>query len=268
VAVGRRIDTPDRVAAAWTSVDGTKWAMADGGAAFAGGQLTAVSRAAGGVIAVGNVAADDRAAVWLSPDGTAWERVSDDAEALEHAFLWTVLRVPDGSGYLGGGMRTGEAFAAAVWSSVDGRTWIPTADLPDARGAQVRSLAVGSGLFVAAGDRVGHGQSRVWTSTDGLAWTAVADEDLDAGEIVRVVAGGPGFVAVGSEADGDAAVWTSVDGTDWRLAPPDPAFDDSVMSSVAAGGDRLVSVGALRQPIPGSDSVFTTPVSWISRPPA
>ena len=162
-------------------------------------------------------------------------------------------------------MRTGDAFAATIWTSVDGRTWIPSADLPDAAGAQVRSIAVGRGLFVAAGDHVGSGQARVWTSTDGLAWTSVVDKSLLGGENVRVIAGGPGFVAIGSGSGHDAAVWTSADATRWNLAPPDPAFDDAAMSSVVAAPDRLVSVGALLQPIAGSDQVFRSPVSWISR---
>ena len=145
---------------------------------------------------MGNLPDEDRAAVWLSPDGTTWERAADETAALEHAFLWTAIPVAGGTGFLAGGMRTGDAFAATIWTSVDGRTWIPSADLPDAAGAQVRSIAVGRGLFVAAGNHVGSGQARVWTSTDGLAGPR-CDESLLGGENVRVIAGGPGFVAIG-----------------------------------------------------------------------
>jgi hypothetical protein len=264
VAVGRRLDAPVDTAAAWISVDGTKWTMADGGPAFAGGQMAGAAPGGPGLIAVGSVPGEDRAAVWLSPDGSTWERPPDETGTFEHAFLWTVAAAARGSGYLAGGLRTGDTFAATIWTSLDGRRWTPAADLPNAEGMQVRSIAVAGGRFVAVGERVGGGEAAVWTSEDALAWTSVEDESFAGASMVRVVAGGPGFVAVGTRQPDDAAIWTSPDGTAWDPVPPDVALEDALLTSVVASPGRLVAVGAVQRRIPGGTTYETTPTSWVN----
>jgi hypothetical protein len=264
VAVGRRLDAPVDTAAAWTSSDGTKWTMADGGSAFAGGQMAGATPGGPGVIAVGSVPGEDRGCVWLSADGASWERALDETGTLEHAFLWSVAAAARGSGYLAGGLRTGDAFAATIWTSQDGRRWTPAADLPNADGMQVRSIAVGGGRFVAVGERVGGGEAAAWTSPDALAWTSVTDESFSGASMVRVVAGGPGFVAVGTRQPDDAAIWTSLDGTVWDPVPPDIGLEDALLTSVVASPDRVVAVGAVQRRIPGGTTYETTPASWVS----
>jgi len=140
---------------------------------------------------------------------------------------------------------------AAVWTSTDGRTWSPVADLG---GGDIRDVTVGGPGLVAVGtgDPVGLSVGAVWTSTDGLTWNRAPEEPVFDGALLQAVtAAGPGFVAVGTTPGGPQA-WYSSDGLTWEEAsvppaPPDIAPDgdraSAFMFDLAAVGDRLIAVG-------------------------
>ena len=157
----------------------------------------------------------------------------------------------------------------AVWTSVDGLTWLRVTDEQGVFGGTgdqlMESVAAGGPGLVAVGWDGSGGELRsptvgldaaVWTSVDGLTWVRVPDAETVLGgegfqQMLSVTVGGPGLVAVGRDESGttdfDAAVWSSVDGTKWSRIPHDEAVLGGVgfqhMRSVTLGGPGLVAVG-------------------------
>jgi hypothetical protein len=126
VAVGedRSRDFDDGDVAVWTSVDGITWSRVPHDEENLGaGQVTSVTSADSGLVAVGNVGSDagDDAAVWTSVDGIAWSRVAHDEDVFGGAAgggMQSVTATGQGMVAVGG---SGEG--AAVWTSTDGITW-------------------------------------------------------------------------------------------------------------------------------------------------
>ncbi|MCH7584950.1 MAG: hypothetical protein IH941_07300, partial [Acidobacteria bacterium] len=124
---------------------------------------------------------------------------------------------------------SGGDWDAAVWTSVDGLSWLRVAHDEVVFGGvgnqAMESVTVGGPGLVAVGLDFSGGDedAAVWTSVDGLSWLRVAHDEVAFGgvgdqEMESVTVGGPGLVAVGldfSGGDEDAAVWTSVDGLSW-----------------------------------------------------
>ena len=159
---------------------------------------------------------------------------------------------------------------AAVWTSVDGLTWMRVPDDTTVFGGhhpqhpeisncpQSMYGVVGGGPgLVAVGFEawsVGmEANAAVWTSPDGLVWQRVPHDEAvfggpDNQVMQAVAAGGPGLVAVGydeSGGDRDAAVWASVDGLTWTRIPHDEAvFGGLQLEGVAVAGPGLVAVGS------------------------
>ena len=172
---------------------------------------------------------------------------------------------------------------AAVWTSVDGTTWVRVLDdeaVFGGAGAQLMWDVTmwGSGL-VAVGSS--YNDAAAWTSADGTHWTPVPhDEDVFGGpriqEIESIAPGGPGLVAVGwdeSGEDTDGAVWTSPDGTTWTRVPDDGAvFGGEGMqriNRVTIGGPGLVAVG-MEGPDDNIDAAVWTSadgIAWTKVPP-
>ncbi|MBU1493114.1 MAG: hypothetical protein KJ956_04025 [Actinobacteria bacterium] len=174
---------------------------------------------------------------------------------------------------------SGGDYDAAVWTSVDGLTWVRVPDDEAALGGpddQGMFSVVGGGPglvavgYVWSGD---DGDGAVWTSVDGSAWTRVPhDEAVFGGPfsqlVFDVVVGGPGFVAVGADGmnggDWNAAVWTSADGLIWTRVPHDEqAFGgprDQTAQGVAAVSDGLVAVGSAYDP----GTARTIAAVWVS----
>jgi hypothetical protein len=259
---------PVFTAEAWTSKDGTDWALhpidpdeftfAVGVAAGEGGSAVAVGRSRGDPVA------------WTSADGTTWEKHTVpvlDPKTAER--MTTVIATPDG--YLAGGSAGPELADrhARFWRSVDGRTWDAVPDDAAAfADAEVRSITRFGDASIAVGV-VGTAQKATaavaWISLDGQHWTRVDDPSFD-GAVAVSVAAAPfgGLVAVGSDvARHEAIVWTSSDGRQWTRAPRtaattrDPGF--VWMTDVAAIGDVLVATG-MEQPLQRA-----TATSWVSR---
>ncbi len=192
-----------------------------------------------------------------------WSRVPAGGTVLSGAGSQRMLSVTAGGPGLVavGREETGADIDGAVWTSVDGLTWLRVPDEQGVFGGTgdqlMESVAAGGPGLVAVGrENLGDGfDASVWTSVDGLTWLRVPDKAGVLGGtgdqlVESVVAGGPGLVAVGMEESAtgfDALVWTSVDGLTWLRVPDDePAFGgngDQTMNSVTVGGPGLVAVG-------------------------
>jgi hypothetical protein len=232
--------------------------------AYQGGQadLLDISQGGPGLVAVGYLARDFRAAAWYSDDGLTWTRVSDFA-ADEFSVAAAVAAGERGLATVGAADTD-----ASVWTSADGRTW-QRLTLPAFHAeTQIRMTAVTSwrGGFVAAGytgSLVGPIRAAFWISADGRDWRRVADERAFADSRVAglaTTAEGAALVAVGAAGDAKTATgavaWRSTDGDTWERAPDAATLRGAVMHSVAAGQGRLVAVG--------SDLAATRAVVWES----
>jgi hypothetical protein len=207
-----------------------------------------------------------------------WSRVPAGGTVLSGAGNQRMLSVTAGGPGLVavGREETGADVDGAVWTSVDGLTWLRVPDEAGVLGGTGDQLmesvvAGGPGLVAVGRENLGDGfDGAVWTSVDGLAWLRVADEagvlGGTGGQLMEsVVAGGPGLVAVGLEESAtgfDALVWTSVDGLTWLRVPDDlAAFGgnaDQTMNSVTVGGPGLVAVGWEESAIGFDGAVWTS----------
>ena len=192
---------------------------------------------------------------------------------------WTSSVVVGGPGLVAVGAADGSYFTdAAVWTSVDGDTWVRVGDDPvvfgdessvdGAEGNQVIiDLASGSLGLVAVGadGKPGDYDAAVWVSADGLTWERVPhDEAVFGGEgdqVMRSVVQTEDTAVIVGKSRGRAAVWVSNDGRDWTRAMIDGTPDGietelSAMSDVALGGPGLVAVGGV-----GFES---HPAVWLS----
>jgi hypothetical protein len=237
---------------AWTSAEGSSWALHELGVTDFTFPVSLVANDAGLVVAVGR--SGSRPVAWSSADGRAWQihdvPMLGDGSIAER--MTTVVATP--VGFLAGGSVGPELFErhARFWTSPDGRTWQPVADDPAAfADAEVRSIVRAGDGYVAVG-LVGTAQaitgSVAWTSPDGRTWTRVETPDLALGRTVAVV-GAPfgGIVAVGSDLDEhEALTWSSPDGRSWAISPSEPSrqYHGKVrMTDVVAVGDELVGIG-------------------------
>ncbi len=236
---------------------GYRWSRVPHDAAVFGGGGTqsqwmeGVTAGGPGLVAVGSDGTS--AAVWTSADGATWERVPHDETVFGEFGEWmSMLSVTAGGpglvavGYEG--LRFSEPGSrAAVWTSVDGRTWSRAPQDEMVFGGEfsqvMKSVTSGGPGLVAVGEDAA--AAAVWTSVDGLTWVRVPHDDAifpgRGGQgfgMTGVTVGGPGLVAVG----GSDMVWTSVDGSTWSRAPKQD-FGGGLMWGVTAGGPGLVAVG-------------------------
>ena len=252
-----------------------------------------------GLVAVGATGGwfgDGDAAVWTSVDGITWNRVTHDEEVFGGAnsqTMWDVAVADFGLvavGWDGQGILTDSPDVdAAIWTSVDGDTWLRVPhDEEVFGGAWITSVTAGGPGLVAVGGTDGYftdGDAVVWTSADGITWSRVPhDEEVFGGEEAQVIndvtVGGPGLVAVGHDggigpwdnnADTTAAVWTSVDGANWTRVPHDETVfgtgGNPSMLAVTAGGPGLVAVGADYAGL-SETPVWTSPdgITWTRVP--
>ena len=237
---------------AWTSADGSSWALHELGATDFTFPVSVVADDAGLLVAVGR--SGSRPTAWSSDDGSSWQAhevpTLGDGSIAER--MTTVAATPDG--FVAGGSIGPELFErhARFWTSPDGRRWQPVADDPAAfADAEVRSIVRVDDGYVAVGV-VGTAQaitgSVAWTSPDGRTWTRVASSDLALGRTVAVVrAPFGGIVAVGSDLnEHEAFSWSSPDGRSWTIAPSEPSrqYHGKIrMTDVVAVGDELIAIG-------------------------
>lgn len=259
VAVGRG-DTTNveaSVAIALVSDDGLTWTETTAAEDVMRGQLIDVLSTDDGLIAVGGVPGADAAGFWRSDDGTTWERIGEDIPA---AFLWSVAE--GGPGYVAVGWRRDPDPSAAVWTSVDGRSWELAPDPEGYAGFEATDIAVtASGALVMVGGNAFGGEGRIWTSPDGLAWTVAEVEDGLVESTVRSLVDTPiGLVAVGAVGM-DAAAWRSTDeGATWRPfgePVPEAYFDDALATDVGLVPFGATQTGTLETGIDARAAIWT-----------
>ncbi len=272
VAVGSDTSGGELDAAVWTSLDGLAWSRVPHDEAVFGGKgdqaMSSVIVGGPGWVAVGSDGFDDGvdrgqlgdwrrdflgdAAVWTSVDGMTWSRVGYDETVFGgEGNQWMDDVTSTGSGLVAvGGDWSSEAFAAAVWMSVDGIAWsrIPYDEAVfggehdqamngvTATGSGV--VAVGRAWAQSGGDHSDGSDdsaASVWTSADGVTWSWLGyDEAVFGSEdnssylltdgpvfteyrqfMSSVTATASGVVAVGADWSGPshgAAVWVAVPG--------------------------------------------------------
>ena len=186
VAVGLDFSGGDEDAAVWTSVDGASWSRVAHDEAVFGGvgdqEMESVTVGGPGLVAVGwEVLNDVDAAVWTSVDGLSWSRVADNETILGGSAPQAMESVTAGGpGLVAVGLDAfGGYGGAAVWTSVDGLSWLRVAHnevVFGGNGAQaMESVTVGGPGLVAVGVDYAGGDSDVaaWI------WTFAADEASD-----------------------------------------------------------------------------------------
>lgn len=286
LAVGERCggETSCR-AAIWRSPDGVEWALVfvdpvgDPGASPNITRYYDAAMSDLGYLAVGSTDNPyfETPVFAFSADGVTWERFvptpgyhepTDDPEGI---YLHTRARlsvVAAHDGFLVAGqscMPPPQEYdcRGVIWRSEDGRDWTKVLeDVPDSAFESIarvhdRYLAVGGagvGVYLQSqGDEV----VRVWSSFDGITWTDVSTDpfvfgsqrpDPDAREYAQAVAAiDSGFIVAGTQLDVLAgAIWFSEDGEAWKLLPQHEVLANATITGIAASGDQLIAVGALR----------------------
>ena len=241
-----------------------------------------------GLVAVGedDSDGDPDAAVWTSSDGITWSRVPHDEAVFggeDDQSMSSLIAGGPGLVAVGadGTNLRGRNIDAAVWTSIDGITWlrVPHEDaIFGGAGDQVINCVVagGPGLVAVGSETIRFDvDAAVWTSSDGITWSRVPhDEPVFGGThdqmMLSVTAGGPGLVAVGSAGQGgdhDAIVWTSPDGLTWsRVAHDEAVFGGEsiqVMHDVTVIDGSLLALG-LDGPFDASSAAAWTSSDGIS----
>ena len=187
------------------------------------------------------------------PPALAWQRVGEQ-EALGgpgEQRMEAVTALSDGFVAVGSAPDAGGGVDGAVWRSVDGREWSAVAAGSFAGPGDQRlvDVAAGPAGLVAVG--TDGSSAAAWTSPDGDAWTRAPHDDSVFGgpgeqrmEAVTALPGGRGWVAVGTDGQGDGALWASPDAT-WGRVGADGLGGpgDQVLLDVVAGPTGLVAVG-------------------------
>jgi hypothetical protein len=250
----------------WTSADGAAWTRITDLTTFKGAKIADITLSPQGLIAVGDTGWTEPA-IWVSSTGAVWQRLSLPSARFKDAHFWSI-RVT-ASGYLlaggvgntepvSGGVAAPDTGAAAVWWSLDGRTWTKgTVNRTDGVGSSLGYIYVGPAGLIAVGPASSSRTATAWASVDGRTWQPIANRQIYGG--VPTPAPGvpsiPSFTIVddGSHLfalDDQTAlnVWTSSDGLTWRQMP----FSGAVDSIPSAGwliegldsvADGLILVG-------------------------
>lgn len=297
VAVGRGCFGQDETgrceAVVLTSADGQSWTRTAASDATdtgfylgtSGPEIGMFDVAAGdpGIVAIGYAARPNlQSTIWFSVDGSAWERIplgldgsgstaaSADRFAVRvHAVTWdgrSFVAVGEDRTEAGGSveqMLAGTA-RAAVWTSLDGRTWTRVPHAPvfdvgrfidtmeDPASGGMRDVMAGPAGLVAIGSvctsaPVGC-EPAAWISPDGTAWERVDGMPAISGILKAIARSDAGYVAVGARlCDSSpvaipygcpALVLTSSDGRAWVQQPFDQSGDVRTVTRI---GSRFVA---------------------------
>jgi hypothetical protein len=268
LAVGRGCLAESCQGIVWRSADGKSWEQVpasdatDTGFVFpmSGPEIGMFDVAVGepGFVAIGYSAQPTmEATTWFSPDGVTWARnpLGDATFTRVNAVGWDgrqfVLAGEDRSDWDGSVADLATATArAAVWTSVDGRTWtrVPHSPVFDVGGfidttedpatGGMTDVVPGPAGFVAVGSTCtseGACEPAAWTTGGGDTWERAADMQGLSGQLKAVAASDSGYVAVGSGTCGSspnsipqdcpAVIMESSDAQTWRLQPEIPVSD-------------------------------------------
>jgi hypothetical protein len=304
VAVGQDVAESGDRPAMWLSEDGRTWVpLALDESVFAGGWPESISYGPDGYVVVGSGATVERpdgtsywswqASAWFSADGTAWSRaeVEGDLTLGEGDCCVEMARVTYGAaGFVAIGWDDFGALAnkAAVWLSVDGRSWSRVAHDPDVFGPldvgeedgwfEMHSVTWGSPGYVATGNvDWGRGQPKwagVWFSPNGIDWSLNEQEEFRRDPIAvypnDAAWGDGGYILIGREYELNvAAIWTSPDGLAWTRVPGDPDvfgcncdLEDAYQAMFDAGRYYVFGVHSWTTPEPEPDVV--EPILWYA----
>jgi hypothetical protein len=234
------VDEGPVFATTWTSADGLVWKATDLDPALELGEgrwttgpdlgLFDVAFGPGGFVALGYAVIDGRPAVaiWRSDDGLGWVRIAlpDDVFASGRP----AALVAGGPGYVivGAWLDLGSPAAsaalprAAIWTSIDGRTW---SRVPDQRG-------LGIGGYIETGEeRLAGGMLGLTTTSAGLTAVGQTCKAVNLMETMGLV---PTCRPL---------LWTSEDGMTWTRIDPGVTVHLGSVPSIAAVADHIVAVG-------------------------
>lgn len=203
-----------------------------------------------------------RPSIWVSKNATQWQELAPEAGAYSRAkrsLRPSALTAGPGGTVLFATEIDGDSGArsVALWTSIDGTSWIRRPD-PEGvfRNAEVSAATQWWNGVVAVGQVVeGGSKPMVWTSLDGASWTRIpADQPAlgtdGPGDILGVAEAGAGLVAVGfhygNATEFDAQAWTSTDGLAWTRASPPNAWggsNDQYLSAACRVGGSIAAVG-------------------------
>ena len=246
--------------AAWTSEDGLRWTKVPDQAAFRpedgeiAVRLLHVAHGEAGYVAIGDFSAPVNPGwtLFSSPDGTYWTRHS--ADTFGGASLLGIAAVADRYVIAGTIGEYSDDPTAAVWTSIDGRSW----DETRLDASQVAGIAEApTGIMVTGSVVDGHeptaspmdGSDRAFWSADGSTWEAVPS----VAHRPRELHPAPwGLVAIAEPGpDCGSGVWLQLLEPDWTCAGgPAPLWPTD---------------GVARSSTPGSSSPASRPTSGSPR---
>jgi hypothetical protein len=258
----------------WVSPDGHIWkALAPPTLAHA--DVYSLITADGLIVAAGQDTTNGFAAAsWVSRDGVAWTRSTGDLgcgaiSTVVHsgsefvAFGNKIPFVPEFEGQPG----------VCEWTSPDGLAWQPVAVdesiFPMTSG--VASIAAGPGGLIAVGSHAGptSAVADLWQSEDRHAWTRLDGSAMSGWLSLDVaLAAGPGFVAFGTNANGNVALATSADGDAWEVTPAPVQGTLGSGPFVASGSAGLICAGFAINAVESAPIVWrsTDAVHWVEAP--
>ncbi len=218
----------------WTSADGTAWTRITDMAAFKGATIADITLSPHGLVAVGDTGWTEPA-IWVSSTGESWERLSLSSAMFNEAHFSSIRVTASGfllAGGVGniepvsGGIEAPDTGTAAVWWSLDGRTWTKgIVNRADGVGSSLGSIYVGSDGLVAVGAASGGKTATAWVSVDGRIWKPIANRQLYA-DVATPAPGAPSIPSFTMVDDGThlfalnnesaLGVWMSSDGVSWQ----------------------------------------------------
>src|SRR3954470_3460132 len=266
IVVGSDTSSGSEDAAVWLSPDGNTWNKVPS-APLGGPGKQSMNRVSStstnvGLLGVGSTTDTDDGtqdgAIWSSTaGGNNWtlQPVGElggpgDQEVLRV----TVLKSGITTGFVAVGTSTLNGDSdAAVWTSVDGQTWVRVPDPDGVLGGDgnqgMTDVQQVDDLLVAGGFDTGDGlDAAIWTSSNGTDWTLLSSDLAEAGDQVinrilttkpveglavpAIIAGGTSTV----DGDQDGAIWYSDDGETWNR---------ETSSAAALGGQNAQSVNTI-----------------------
>ncbi len=194
-----------------------------------------------------------------------------DMTPFGHAAITDVIDGPSGLLATGTLVENGHD-QVAVWSSNDGLAWTRDADAglskdtTAGRLAQNGTTTVMAALTCPPGPTY-CGDTIVLANVAGGGWQLASGTGDGP---TTIIAGGPGFVAAGSNQDGNGptgVVMTSTDGTSWTVEPSIPVFVGASIGGLA--GDTAHGFVAVGQ-VEGAPVVWTSAdaLTWTRAAPA
>jgi hypothetical protein len=195
--------------------------------------IIGVQRAAGAYALIGELPYADEgspeAAAWWSTDGRTWERAQEFPPG-DRILAMTAA----GPGFIAGGFG---ADGTSIWTSVDGRAWLPVRD-PSLKGAVVGQLVPTASGIVGFGWRSESDAFAIYTSPDGSDWLDATNESgLDVARGLDAVGSyGGRAVAFVSQGEGKPdTIWETTGRAEWTRVG---ALRETARIQRVVGGER------------------------------